>query len=220
MYNILIISPDTGLSTEAEVIAAASSGFLPNILSGTVTRARAIQEISTGRYEIVHFATHGKEHVLEMTDGIIEEEMLEHAVRQAGTVKALFLNACKSAHTAVEVYNHTSVSYSIGWPFDVEDAVALTWAKLFYEALRIAPGEIKRAAEVASESVVKSHHIDPDKLPIVLNGRVVQVMEECQHLRAELHKAGVLRLPMWVIFANVLLIALLIANLLILSAKH
>ena len=38
MYNILIISPDTGLNTETEVIAAASSGFLPNIPSvGTWT---------------------------------------------------------------------------------------------------------------------------------------------------------------------------------------
>ena len=67
-YRILLICPDMGFDTHDEIVSA-SSGFAPNILSGTVTRQRALSEIASGQYDIVHFATHGKEHVLTMTDG-------------------------------------------------------------------------------------------------------------------------------------------------------
>jgi len=215
----LIICPDMGLDVQGEIVSA-SSGFAPKILAGTVTRQRALEEIASGAYDIVHLATHGRAHVLQMSDGILEEEMLEHAVRKAGSLRVLLLNACKSAHTAVEVYNHTPVSYSVGWPFDVADAAALTWARLFYDALRIDPDDVKRAAQVANESVVKSYHIDPDRLPLVLNGRVGQVLADCQRLQAELQRPGVVRLPAWAVAANALLVALLLASVLLLAAAH
>ncbi len=185
-----------------------------------MTRQRALEEIQSGKYDIVHFITHGREHVLQMTDGIIEEELLEHAVCTANNVKVLFLNACRSAHTATSVYNHTNVAYSIGWPGDVENQVALTWARLFFEALRMAPTDVKRAVEVANEAVVKSYRIDPDQLPLVLNGRVSQILEENQRLRQELARAGMVRLPIWMVVANLVLIALLLVNLLILALTH
>jgi len=50
----------------------------------------------------------------------------------------------------------------------------------------VAPNDVKRAVEVANEAVVKSYRIDPDQLPLVLNGRVSQILEENQRLRQEL----------------------------------
>lgn len=188
LQRVLIISPDMGLDVQDEIINAAS-GFAPKILAGTVTRQRALEEIASGRYDVIHFITHGKEHVLEVSDGIIEEDMLEHAVCTANNVKVLFLNACRSAHAATTVYNNTNVAYSIGWPDDVENRVALTWARLFFEALRMAPEDIKRAVTTANEAVVKSYRIDPDRLPLVLNGRAHQMMEENERLRKEVEEA-------------------------------
>ncbi len=155
-----------------------------------------------------------------MTDGVIEEDLLEHAVTKAGNIKVLFLNACKSVHTAVEVYNHTNVSYSIGWPHDVSNQLALTWAKLFFEALRMDENNVKGAVQVANDAVVKSYHADADQLPVVLNGRVGQVMEENQRLRDELNRRGIVRVPTWMVIANVVLVVLLLANLLLLTATH
>ncbi len=219
LQRVLIISPDMGLDVQDEIINAAS-GFAPKILANTVTRQRALEEIQSGKYYIVHFITHGREHVLQMTDGIIEEELLEHAVCTANNVKVLFLNACRSAHAATTVYNNTNVAYSIGWPDDVENRVALTWARLFFEALRMAPEDIKRAVTTANEAVVKSYRIDPDQLPLVLNGRARQLVEENERLRRELARTGIVRLPMWMVVANLALIALLLVNLLILALTH
>lgn len=188
MQRILIISPEVGLTVQEEIVNAAS-GFAPKILAGTVTRQRALEEIASGRYDIIHIITHGREHVLKMSDGIIEEDMLEHAVCTANNARVLFLNACRSAHASTAVYNKTNVAYSIGWPGDVDNQLAFTWARLFFEALHMAPADVKRAVEVANEAVVKSYHISADELPLVLNGRTRAVVEENKRLRDELAMA-------------------------------
>jgi hypothetical protein len=239
-----------GLKVQEEIVNAAS-GFAPKILAGTVTRQRALEEIASGSYDIIHIITHGREHVLQMTDGIIEEDMLEHAVCKANNVRVLFLNACRSAHAATSVYNRTNVAYSIGWSNDVSNPVALIWARLFFEALRMTPNDIGKAAQTANEVVVKSYHISADELPLVLNGRtrkvveenerlrgelaearqaaetgerlrgeVVQLREELAHMRQEQKRRDVVRLPLWMIVANLALVVLLLLNLLILTATH
>lgn len=190
LQRVLIICPDLGLNVQEEIVNSAS-GFAPKILAGTVTRQRALEEIHSGRYDIIHIITHGREHVLQMTDGIIEEDMLEHAVCTANNIKLVFLNACRSAHAATAIYNRTNVAYSIGWPGDVTDKVALTWARLFFEALRMSPNDLKAAVRTANEAVVKSYRISSDELPLVMNGRARQMMEENERLRKELEEARV-----------------------------
>lgn len=223
MHRVLIIAPEMGLEVHDEVYQAAS-GFAPRILHGTVTRAQALDQIASGKYDVIHFATHGQEHVLRLSDGVLEEEMLEHAVRRAASVKLIFLNACRSAHTAVEVYNHSDVSFSIGWPVDVADDAALAWARLFYEALQIDPADVRRAADVANDSLTRSHRIDPNQLPLVLNGRALALLEENRRLRAQLDQQGVVRMPLWALLAiaaaNAVLVLFLLANLVILSLTH
>lgn len=218
-YRVLIIAPNMGLSTLAEILSA-SSGFEPSILSGTVTRERALVEIGSGRHDIIYFGTHGQEHSLQMSDGIIEEDMLEHAVRQANNIRLLFINACRSAHTAAEVYNNTNVLYVIGWPFDVSDSLASLWARLFFEALRMEPANLRGASSTASESVIKSHHIDPDEVPIVLNGRIEAMVLENKRLQEAMRQSaiGVWRVPNWMVILNVSLVISLIAVLMILAA--
>jgi hypothetical protein len=219
LQRVLIICPDVGLDVQEEIINAAS-GFAPKILAGVVTRQSALEEIASGQYDIVHFITHGKEHVLQVTDGIIEEDMLEHAVCTANNVKVLFLNTCRSAHTATSVYNNTNVAFSIGWPGNVENRVALTWARLFFEALRMAPDDIKRAVRTANEAVVKSYHINPDQLPLALNGRTRHLVEENERLRQELACRGMMRIPIWMIAVNLSLDALLLTALLVLALMN
>lgn len=251
LYRTLIISPDVGLDVTGEIIQAAS-GFAPKILSGTVTRQRALEQISEGEYDIIHIITHGREHVLQMSDGIIEADMLEHAISSAkATARVIFLSACRSAHTATSIYNHTNVAYAIGWTGDVSNQVAFTWARLFFEALRLRPNDIGNAVQTANESVLKSYHISADELPLVLNGRARAMLEENDRLRQELFllrerasesdrlsvelvavkenlallrkeqaRRDVIHLPLWVIFANIALIILLLLNLTALATTH
>jgi hypothetical protein len=84
----------------------------------------------------------------------------------------------------------------------------------------MAPEDIKRAVTTANEAVVKSYHISPDQLPLVLNGRARQLVEENERLRRELARKGIIRLPAWMVAANLVLIALLLVNLLILALTH
>jgi hypothetical protein len=218
-YRILIIVPDTSLDTREEIINA-SSGFEPTILSGTVTRQRALKEIMTGNWDIVYFGTHGKEYVLEMSDGMIEEDLLEHAVKTNGRIKMLFLNACRSIHTSAEVYNNSNVAYTVGWPGNVTNEVARTWARLFFESLRIDSMDVRGAAKIASDAIVKSYRICPDELPIVLNGRASVLIAENFQLNAELHRSGVVRMPTWMVASNILLIVLLLLILTLLALAH
>jgi hypothetical protein len=239
-----------GLEVKEEIVNAAS-GFAPKILFGTVTRQRALEEIASGNHDIIHIITHGREHVLQMSDGIIEEDMLEHAVCKANNARVLFINACRSAHTITAVYNRTNVAYAIGWTGNVSDQVAFTWARLFFEALRLMPDDITKATQTANEAVIKSYHMHADELPLVLNGRTRKVIEENERLRTELAQVqqqveettrlreettrlteelawlrqdqarrDLVRLPLWLIIANVGLVVLLLFNLLILAATH
>lgn len=251
LYRTLIISPDMGLDVTEEIIQAAS-GFAPKIFSGTVTRQRALEAISDGEYDIIHIITHGKEHVLQMSDGIIEADMLEHAISSAkATARVIFLNACRSAHTATSIYNHTNVAYAIGWTGDVSNQVAFTWARLFFEALRLNPNEITHAVQTANEAILKSYRIDADELPLVLNGRaramseendllrqqvadlrekaeksdrlyeeLAAVKEDLDTLRKEYARRDIVRLPLWLIFANLALVVLLLLNLTVLATTH
>jgi len=218
-YRVLIIVPEVGLDTREEVVEAAS-GFEPTILSGVVTRQRVLKEIAEGGHDIVYFGTHGREHVLQMSDGIIEEDLLEHAVRKAGNVRVLFLNACRSAHASAEVYNNSNVTYSIGWPGDVGNQVAKQWAKLFFEALRMAPANVKEVSGIANDAIIKSYRRDSSELPIVLNGRLGLVLAENRRLQDEMKRAGIVRVPTWMVISNILLIVMLLLSLLLLTALH
>lgn len=219
--RVLIIAPEMGLNALGEVINAAS-GFLPEILHGTVTRSRALKEISSGDYDIVLFITHGSEHVLRVTDGIIEEDLLELAIAQSGSVRVLFLNACRSAHASAAIYNNTDVAYTIGWPGDVSNELAITWSRLFFDALRINPSDAKRAADVANDSVLRSHKISPDELPILLNGRNMALKRENARLQDELKRyhQGAMRIPNWMIVVNAVIVTLILINTLVLATLH
>jgi hypothetical protein len=217
--RVLIIAPEMGLNALAEVINAAS-GFLPEILHGTVTRGRALKEISSGDYEIVLFITHATEHVLRVTDGIIEENLLELAIAQSNSVQVLFLNACRTAHTSAAIYNNTDVTYTIGWPSDVSNDLAFTWSRLFFDALRINPNDVRRAANAASDAVVRSHKISPDELPILLNGRNMALKQDNIRLQEQIaiYNQGAMRIPNWMIVVNAVIVTLLIVNTLVLTS--
>lgn len=215
-YRILIVAPDMGLDTTPDIVSAASD-FSPKILNGTVTVAQVLDHISRGGYQVLHFATHGRAHVLQMSDGIMEEDMLEQAIRASGTVRVLFLNACRSIHITAEVYNNTGLVFGIGWPGDATDRLAGEWARLFYRALAMDPLRAKRAAEVANASLLKGHDVPAGDLPVVLNGRVVAMREEVERLQAEMANPWAIPVPYWVVAVNGAVLVLLVLAVLVLS---
>ena len=206
--------------TSSALGVGSKDGWLCTTMMAALLARMASRKTSPARTETA--LSEQLEDVLRVTDGIIEENLLELAIARSSSVRVLFLNACKSAHTSAEVYNNTDVAYSIGWPGEVSNELAITWSRLFFDALRISPTDAKRAAGVANDSVLRSHKVSPHELPIVLNGRNMTLMRENTRLQDELKRyhQGAMRIPNWMIVASAVIVTLLIVNTLVLTSLH
>jgi hypothetical protein len=211
--RVLVIAPDQRLDNVEDWIAAAQ-GLPLTILNRTVTVREVLDHIASGRYQIVHFATHGGTDTLLMSDGPLPAAMLEEAVRAAGHLELVVLGACKSVTIGAALYLG-GVPRVLAWRDEVVDAIAGLWARSFYTALRMNGGteSIWNASVVAAE-VVRAAGAEP---PIYLDGRMVVLEGEIQRLQ-QVQRTWRTSLPWWIVAALavqcVLLIVLLLRPLL------
>lgn len=175
--DILIIAPSLGIENVNDWVASASGNKI-TVLNGTVTIREALSHIASGKYQIVHFATHGCVSALTMSDGAIDIHLIEDAFRAAGNVECVILSACASVAIGAAIYRG-GVPRVLAWRADVEDKIAGIWAKTFYASIQMGRS-IWDAARTAAE-VIENLGAEP---PIFLNGRLSQMQAELQELRS------------------------------------
>lgn len=180
--GILIIVPESELNTVADLMAA-SAGFRINVLRGYVTGREALREIGSGDYQIVHFGGHGGEESLLVSDGPIDDEYLEMALRSAG-VELVVLNSCASVSMAAKLYRDGVAPRVIGWPQeDVGDVMASAWATAFYSSLAL--GAEYWEAYLSSVEVMRGREVG-FRAPVFLNGRIVLLEERVKDIQERL----------------------------------
>jgi hypothetical protein len=199
--RVLVVAPGSNIDNMADWVASARGHEL-TVLNGTVTTREALSAIASGRFQIVHFATHGCPTALEMSDGVIPEHMLADAFRAAGSVELAILGACESITLGARLYM-ACVSKVVSWRVAVDDRVAGVWANAFYSSLQLQP-EIFNASQTASEAV-RRLGAEP---PIYLNGRLsvleaelVTLRDQTQALQSSVqpHLASVAGAPRWLV---------------------
>lgn len=179
--SILIIAPDSNLNTVADLLAAAQ-GFRVNVLRGYVTGREALKEIASGRYQVVHFAGHGCVDSLQVSDGPLDDEYLEMALRSSA-VELVLLNTCASVAMAAKLYRAGVAPRVIGWRIDVGDSVAVAWAAAFYAALAL--GADYWEAYLHSAEVMRTRVPDFEQ-PVFLNGRIALLEQQVLAIQAKL----------------------------------
>lgn len=156
---------------------SAMNGNQVTVLDGLVTVRETLQMISSGGYQVVHFAGHGCEDAIEVSDGVIPKHLLEDAFRAAGTVELVILGACRSIGVGALLYM-AGVPRVLSWRADVKDEVAGVWARAFYSSLKLS-GDIWDATFAASEAVRRMG----EEPPIYLNGRMALLETEVKRLQ-------------------------------------
>lgn len=192
--RVLVIAPDAQLQNVEDWVASASGNWL-TVLNHTVSVREALSAIASGNYQIVHFATHGSETVLAVSDGVIPGHLLENALRAAGCIELVVLGACKSVQIGASLYK-AGVPRVLSWRDLVADRAATEWARAFYQSLRMTEN-IWEATETAADAV-RAIGQEP---PIYLNGRLTVLEAEVQKLKKVQVIGGV---PAWVVVALVL----------------
>lgn len=173
--KILIVAPDSDLNTHVDLVAA-MGGNIATSLHGVVPVREVLNQIASGSYDAVHFASHGDRNALLMSDGMIDEEQLGNAIKQSARsgrqIKMIFLNACQSITAGVYIHSPAegSPSFVICWRTDVRDDVAQAFAVRFYEALGINGEDVHDAFD---SGVYAIRRVYPDvEPPLLLNGRI------------------------------------------------
>jgi len=179
--GILLIAPDSDLNTVADLLAAAQ-GFRVNVLRGYVTGREALKEIASSRYQIVHFAGHGCVDSLQASDGPIDDEYLEMALRSSA-VELVLLNTCASVVIAAGLYRAGVVPRAIGWRIEVGDQTAIDWAVAFYSALALGADYWEAYLHSAEIMRARTPNFEP---PVFLNGRIALLEQQVIAIQAKL----------------------------------
>lgn len=188
--STLIIAPRSNINNLADWVASANGRTL-TVLNGMVTVREVLAEIASGRYRIIHFATHGCTTALEVSDGVIPDHSLEDALRvAAGKIDLVILGACNSIAIGAMLYR-SGVPRVLSWRTEVDDRIAGVWANAFYRSLQMS-NDIWDATVTASEAV-RREGAEP---PIYLNGRLVKLEEQIQVLEKHNQIGGV---PGWLV---------------------
>ena len=174
--RILVVASQSKLQTVEDWMSS-MNGNQVTVLDGLVTGREVLQSIASGGYQVVHFAGHGCEDAIEVSDGVIPKHLLEDAFRAARTVELVILGACRSIGVGALLYM-AGVPRVLSWRADVDDQIAGTWARAFYSSLRLT-GDIWDATQTASAAVLRIG-AEP---PIYLNGRMALLETEVKRLQ-------------------------------------
>lgn len=173
--NILVVAPDIGLKNVEDWVSAAAGNQL-TVLNGPVSVREALGHIASGKYQIIHFATHGNTGSLQLSNGEIPGELLEDAIRSAGNIELVILGACASVAMGAALYR-AGVPRVLSWRADVGDETAVRWAQSFYASLHIS-GDLWDATHTAAETIMRLG-AEP---PIYLNGRLSVMQAEIRRI--------------------------------------
>lgn len=172
--NILIVAPDSELSTHLELIAAVG-GNTPTVLHGMVPTRQVLEHISLGKYDAIHFAGHGNRDALQMSDGTLDVDQLEEALaaatRNGKFISLVFLNSCKSIFSGAHIYSSSqgSPAFVVAWAHDVPDNQASAFAVRFWQSMGT-HGNAHEAFDNALSALRREYSdVTP---PLLLNGRM------------------------------------------------
>lgn len=189
--RVIVVAPDMQLANVEDWVSSASGNEI-TVLNRTVVVREVLNCIANGRFQIIHFATHGSHDALAMSDGLIPARSLEDALRAAGSVEMVILGSCRSVGVGAVLY-HGGVPRVLSWRDDVNDQIAGLWAREFYQSLRMS-GDLFDATQTAGEAV-RREGAEP---PIYLNGRMVKLEAQIKDLQQPRGIAGV---PTWLFVA-------------------
>lgn len=172
--KVLIVAPSMPNISSILEIPAVASGNRPTILSGLITVDHLALTLQQQQYQIIHFMQHGSYGILQMSDGMLNDEQLVRMLKnQTPCLQLVFLNACNSAGLAARLHNELRVA-TLAHEAPIDDRLAVVYAREFYKALH-ATFDLHAADEAAYRSLeveAKMAKLDYVR-PILNNGDMV-----------------------------------------------
>lgn len=145
--KLLLICPKTNLDISAEKMFLEKT-FDTTTMCENANAENVLKEISSNKYQVVHFATHGLPHLLELNDRRLLSMELKAAISVASNIKLLFLNACDSINISSELQNIDTIS----WRTEVENHIAVNYAIWFYTIYQFT-NDIELSKEAANQQL-------------------------------------------------------------------
>lgn len=203
----LIIAPECELDVIADIIAAIGGDNLVNVVRGRVGMEDVLRAIELHKPEALHFAGHGTNADLMLSDGPLNVGVLQRALADMNDDKPrlAFLNACYTARTAAMIYD-AGVSYVIGWVGEVPDQVAKTFATTFYASLRY-NHDPELSFETAEATILRLY--ENDYVPLLINGRITKLERRIAEIASEMGRRNRQLQRYAIVLASLLLLVLL-----------
>jgi hypothetical protein len=215
--KILVVAPESRGINPIQEVSAISWGGEVRVLSGVVSRRDLESALLSEKWDVVHFAQHGDDYVLELSDGAVTLEWLVRRLRAvADHLKLIFLNTCNSALMGVAIHNMLGVPV-IAFDGEVSDSIASRFAQDVYGSLR-SGATVAVAFEEALGSIQR---IFPDHQvrPVLVNGnhdicitdlsrRIDKMEKEIEEIRYVISDRAYER---WAIFAILIMQAITLA---------
>jgi hypothetical protein len=116
-------------------LARVASGNQISVCDGTVDRAKLSSFLRPeNSFDVVHFAQHGQRLGLELSDGTLDVGDLVSMLANQRTMRLLFVNACQSVATGIELHNAFHVPV-LAHDAPIGDGAAVAFAETFYRAM-------------------------------------------------------------------------------------
>lgn len=132
MLRILLVAPGTGLQTTAEV-RDLSTLHRVTILSDVVS-VRDVFTAARSPHDVIHFATHGDEDGVQLSDGILRDTDILQLARST-EAKLVFFNSCNAGRLAHNLIGH-GVPLAMHTNVELADSAAWKMPLAYYGAVQ------------------------------------------------------------------------------------
>lgn len=180
MTHVLFVAPASNLQNSREILRAAQ-GLQITVCDGVVDREKLSQYLYGTQYDIIHFASHGDQSVLQLSDGQIEVADLLIMLERQCKLQCVVITACISTRVASEIHNHMHLP-TIACQIEIGDEAALAFTERFYRAFRMTNGDIHRAVDVGRATLQKDHPKFADAV-FLINGDMLTDEERGELMR-------------------------------------